>query len=175
MAEPFNVNFQVHLVLHATLLFALLAVFFFAYTSERVHKLMVNDANELIDKYTMKILKDIDTQTNGVNWNYVNTLGDQLALKYYDIKNKADSQGRSLRRGALLTLTLLVLASIGVIAYYREHKVDVVNIVIQLIVVFICVGLLQILYYFFVSRHYRPSKLDISRAFIDRIKFHLSG
>jgi hypothetical protein len=167
-------TFAIQLVLHATLLFALIAVIFFAYTSEREHKFMVNDANSLINTYTVQILNDIDSQTNAVDWDYVKSLGEKISLRYDDIKNDANSRGRNLRRVALVSFIVLLCVSIGVLIYYREHDADVSKILIELIIVFVCVGVLQILYYSVVSRYYKPSKLDISHAFIDRIKYHLS-
>ena len=166
--------FTIQVVLHATLLFALIAVVFFTYTSEREHKLMVSDANELIDTYTIQILNDIDSQTNGINWDYVHSLGNQLKLKYNDIKDEANSRGRKLRRITLVSFIVLVCVTIGVLIYYRDHDADVGKIIIELIIVSILVGVLQIPYYFVVSRYNKPSKLNISQAFVERIKYHLS-
>jgi hypothetical protein len=134
---------------------------------------MVSDADKLIDRYTSKILANIDKQNPDIDWNYVNKLGETISNSYDDIRNEADSRGRNLRRIALGTFILLLFASIGVLIYYKEHDVDMGKIITELVIVFVLVAILQFLYYFLVSKHYKPSKLNISHAFINRIKYHL--
>lgn len=161
-------------ILHATLIFVLLSVMFFTYTSSQEHKITVKDSNELIDAYMSKILHDINSQTE-IDWDYVKSLGEQINDKYNDDKDEANSKGSGLRKTVLITSGILLCTSVIVIFYYRKCNIDIGEIVGEIFTTFVIVAILQIVYHFIVRKYYKPNKFEITKEFIERIKFHLNS
>ena len=167
-------DFNIEAVLHTTILFILLTLFFFSYTANRMQHETAQVVREFIKDGGKEILKQIALIHPDLDWKAVNAYGRHLLISYPDMVDRINKTDRGIRRRALVVIIILVLASLGVFYAYRSVPFDISHVLVDLLVVFSGIALLQLLYYWTVSKNYKPSKREILRSFLERVSVHAS-
>ena len=175
-----NASFSVDLLIHASLFFVVMLIFFVVYVSYSESKFVDDSLNILFAQHLTNVIKKIDdAEDNIINWDYVKQLGETLSKQRGDIEQKVKNNNRRLFIIAGSLAVVLVLGTIGAIVYFYNHPkyhVSLAKVFITIVIVLITVLGAKVIFYSYLAKHYHPiNKLDIDNVFINRIQQYLAG
>ena len=120
-------NYVLNILLHVTILFTFLTIFFFLYISKLEEKSINDEVNSLIKEQTASIISKIQTIENEIgpatiNWTAVSNLADKIEKESQGKDPIIKKNNESLRKIGFGIIMSLIILIIGVYLYSIFYK-----------------------------------------------------
>jgi len=169
-------NYSVNITLHVLILFTFLSVFFFAYISKLTEKSVSDSLNSMIKEETENMLDYIngwDQQLNPenptINWEGVNDLAQEIQDSSEGTPKEIEDNNERLKKLSFYMILGLVVLLIGMIVFYQVrlgYKIEMKEILIENIVIFSFIGLIEYLFFTQIAVKYVPVTPDVASTTI---------
>jgi hypothetical protein len=166
-----QVNYTVNITLHVFILFVFLCIFFFAYISKLTEDSVSDALNDMIKEQTGNILdvvNDWDEQLNpdnsNINWDGVNKLAQDIQENSQGKDPEIEENNKKLKKLAIIMVLLLFFILIGMIVIFKYlgYNLHLKEILIENIVIFTFVGLIEYLFFTQIASKYIPVTPDVA-------------
>jgi hypothetical protein len=179
-----NSNYILNILLHIFILFTFLTIFFFLYISELEKKELNDEVENIISTQTGNILSTIDNLDKKINkkpeiqWGEIN----KIAKNVYK-NNIKDDPGVVINNKTLFKIALAIIITLFSLivfffiyfSYYKKFNINTKRILLENLVIFSFVGLVEYLFFTHIASQYIPVTPEfVSSSVIDRIKSKIS-
>jgi len=167
MPHPeFDADFWINIAVHVLILGTFLTIFFFGYISKLTKAHIQEQLDDIIEKGVAEI-KGSNSQFFDLQ--ALQQMSRDVALKYQGELPEIVENNNRIRRNATIFLVLFFFAIVAVTIYLKSkgHHIDVKNIIIINLIVFIGVGIIE--YYFFtriISKYSPIENIDFLKGVI---------
>jgi putative flippase GtrA len=181
MVTTTQVNYTLNISLHILILFSFLTIFFFAFISHLEQKRVDDSLTSAINDQIGQVLDNMDkyAPTSGIkiNWKTLNDIGEKIQKDAIGALPEVKKNHRKLLIvGISMIIGLFVLFS-SLYVYFGVYKGVNINwkkILIENLIVFGFVGIIEYLFFTNVASKYVPITPDLlSNTILDRVKYHL--
>ena len=148
---------SVNVFLHVLILLIFLTILFFTVISKKetdeIHSQAKNGIDEGIDSLLNKILK------KNTNWNKIIDNMDKAEIKYKGNNPKTDKNNKTI----LINVIILIVMLLCIVSFYmayitiiKKRKIGVPYILIENLFVFLILGSLEFIFFWYIIQHYIP-------------------
>lgn len=180
MVTAKQANYSLNISLHVLILFSFLTILFFAYISHLEQKSVDDALTNAINGQIGQVLTNLDkNHTVGplVDWKAVSDVATKIQKDAEGELPKVRANHRKLRLiGICMIIGLFALFS-GLYIYFRVKGIDIniKRILIENLIVFSFVGLIEFLFFTKIASKYIPVTPDLlSKTILDRVKYRFS-
>ena len=186
MVSPQFVHKVVNLGLHMLILFSFLTIFFFLYISVEETKKVKNSINTIIQDNTYKSLVYIDKldkkssidKTGNINWEKIKKGAIDIQEQSKNKIPYIEKNNKKLIKRSLIIITCFFILLLCITLYftlYKKYDIDLRSIVIENIIIFLCVAIIEVLFFTFIITKYIPFGPDfVANSLINRIKYNVN-
>ncbi len=164
-------NYSVNITLHVLILFTFLCIFFFAYISKLTEDSVSDALNGMITQETGNMLdtvNDWDQELNpgdsNINWSGVNDLAQEIQDSSQGKDPNIAENNDKLKKLAIYMIISLIILLIGMIVVYYNigYELELKEILVENIVIFTFVGVIEYLFFTKIAAKYIPVTPDVA-------------
>ena len=169
----------VNISIHVIILFSILSFLFFLYISKitraHVDKEFKHIIEQNMDKYLRELIQEQDP-SHPIPWSVISQESQRLLQKYQQVSPQVQSHNAKIRRNVIIALGVmlgLLLLAIGIMKYYGK-KLSIMTIIFENIIIFVFVGIIELLFFKFIASKYIPlNKTDVLETLVSRMIYNL--
>lgn len=173
MVNASQAEFSINIGLHVFILLTFLTIFFIVFVS-RLTKKHVNDAIEsFVKNNSDTVLSTIDewdkkfspTGKGNINWNKVDDMAKQIEDSSKGPSPEIDRHNKQVFQGSIIAVGVIFFTLVCVILYfkyYRKFSINMKGVLVENIIIFIFIGIIEFLFFYYISIKYIP----VSPAFV---------
>jgi hypothetical protein len=174
-------NYSLNISLHVLILFSFLTILFFAYISHIEQKTVDDTLVGAIDDQMGQLLSHLDKDLPpgmNVDWKVLNRVAEKIQKETTDTFPEVKKNHHNLLIVGVCMIVGVFAVFSGFYAYYGVYKdvpIHWKRILVENLIVFGCVGIIEFLFFTKVAIKYIPVTPDIlSKTILDRIKYRLN-
>jgi hypothetical protein len=181
-----NAKRNVNIYFHVVILFIFLTSFFFTYLARVQSKAISSSITGKIPQQVNSLLTNLDfidkklfTSTYpNIKWDAVKELGLNIAKPDQSVIQHIQSNNKDLLYTSIGIIIALILGLIGMIIYHKikNHDLNVGAIVLENIVIFMFIGIVEYLFFAHVASKYIPTTpYNVSETLLDGVASKLEN
>jgi len=180
MLTDSQVTTGLNMGLHIVLLFAFLTVLFFMVISKVESKTSGNAVLKIIKKETGNVLSNMDkwstivSPSTTINWQSIDKMAKKKVTELQGKDPEIVKSNNSLQTNSIIIAVVLFLLWVGFLlffVFYQKRNINVKEIIIDNLVIFSFIGIIEYLFFTRIISNYIPVTPDYAASsLIDRIK-----
>lgn len=186
MTSVKQINFGLNIGLHVCLLFTFLTAFFFIYGAKLTKKSVNKPLTKIVTTQTNILLDQIDSWDKklfpdtypNINWKDLDNTADKLIKDSEGELPKITRKNKNLFKlgiGTIIFLFLIFIFFTIYFMYYKKYDIQIKRILIENIIIFAFVGVVEFLFFTKIGLNYVPVTPDFaSTTILERIKYRLN-
>jgi hypothetical protein len=173
----------INISLHVLILLIFLTCFFFLYISQVEKDTIQNELKNAIKKQVPVALENIKNESDKlgisaqIRWDNIDQVAIDMPKKYENGDPQLKKHNRNLLNICIVAIIILTLFLLGTICYfklYRKFDIRFKSILIDNLVIFFFIGIIEFLFFKYIALNYVPVKAsNLSSSLIDRIKYYV--
>jgi len=175
MATLKQANYTLNISLHVLILFSFLTIFFFSFISHLEKKTVDKTLTSVINDKVGQLLDNIDKYDVKIDWNGVNNIAENIKKDATGELADLKKNHRNLLIVGITMITCLFAILSGLYVYFTLYKginVSWKRILVENLITFSLVGLIEVAFFMKVASKYVPVTPDLlSKTILDRIKY----
>lgn len=173
-------SFGINLMCHVFILLTFLISFFFAYIAQLTASHISNELKSLVMDQAEDLMQTLDNEDKNkqINWNFVNIMSGNLQQRYAGVPADITYNNQKLFDDCVCVLMIFAFSIIVLVSYFliRQVNLQLRFIIIENIVIFLFVGLVEVYFFVNIASKYVPVLPDDALiAVIDRLKILLKS
>jgi hypothetical protein len=177
---------NVNIYFHVIILFTFLTIFFFTYLSKVQKKAISDSVTSNIQPQINNLLSEVDYLDKKlspktyptIQWNKVEDMGENIKKPDPEITNSINSNNKKLLYISIAVIASLIVGLVILIIYYksRGETFSIWGIVLENLVIFSFVGVIEFLFFKYVASKYIPTTpYNVSSTILDRINYNIQS
>jgi predicted PurR-regulated permease PerM len=184
MTAQRQANYIINIGLHVYILFSFLTVFFFLYASKLAKKSINHALDDLINKETEKFLSKLDEMDAKISeieidWKEMEKIAYNIEQNSQGTMKSITKHNDNLRKfaiGVIIGFGILLLCLYVYFRMVKGYKVHVGSILLENLVIFSFIGLIEYLFFTRIASKYIPVTPDfVTESLLERIKYQISN
>ena len=179
MVTTTQVNYTLNISLHILILFSFLTIFFFSFISHLEQKSVDEALTSAINGQVGQLLTKLDGFSQdfiNIDWKTINDVAEKIQKDAVGALPAVKKNHRKLLIVGISMIVGLFVIFSSIYVYFGVYKGVNINwkkIVIENLIVFSFVGIIEYLFFTTVASKYVPVTPDLlSKTILDRIKYH---
>ena len=181
MVTVTQANYTLNISLHVLILFSFLTIFFFAFISHLEQKSVDDALTGAINGQVGQLLDGLDKYAPSnikIDWKVLNNAAEKIQKDAADTLPAVKKNHRTLLIVGISMIVGLFTLFSGLYVYFGVYKGMDINwkrVLLENLIVFSFVGLIEYLFFTKVAIKYVPVTPDLlSKAVLDRVKYHFN-
>ena len=174
--QPYSFIMNAHM--HIIILLTFLTVLFFTYITKITKSHIEDSLNDLINDHMTLFLQKVKAKDKNdyINWIVVNDLSKVLRYQYENQVSDINEQNDALLRKVTYVIVgvFILMVILGVYFNRRGHTMGIGVLVLENVVTFMFVGIVELFFFQNIASQYVPVlPTDVTNALFTRLKYNV--
>ena len=154
------VNTSIDMMFHSALLFLIIGLFFMLYASKIIKDVFASELDHMVKTDFKKVLDGLDPASKVALKTSIKTVDMDKLIKLYSTEDKAFTVHNEWLFNVIIIITVslfLVTIVAMIVSKLLCNDIHLTHLVVENFIVFAGIGLIEMMFFFFVAKKYIPS------------------